>query len=499
MVGLQGMRKLSMSRTIVLHQVLIRYGYIFILSFVAFLAYIESIHIGFIADDFTFLKHGFGIDSVDEFLRVQFEHGRLIPVHILYFTFATYFFDMNPVYYHLVNIVVHFCCGLLGYHIVLRLTNRWSVSLISAILFVAFYKSSSQVVWITNMHGLTVSFWYLATTLLFMYWLDSDRRRFYYLALLTFGLALITKEEAITLLPTLIAIQLIRKTSATPILRNIKPVLFTFSPFLLFLVGYLLTHSWLSTESNQSHVGLSVLMSDLSQMATFLNNIVQNFKWFVTLLFLPEFMYGHPDHHALIKYGLIGIKIILIPGLGLLLWLKGDRAIRFFLVFICFSMSLYLMFTVAPRYVYLPSFGTSGLMAYLLILGLEKMPVLWHRFRAPIFGLILSFYLVVNIQETSQVIQRWQYSSNIIIDFRSQLRALKPNMPSHSRLGFINVPESGKPYVYALHTGLDAAVEFEYQDPTLNSFRVDNGSSRAREKADYIFNYRDGVLSLVEP
>ena len=72
-------------------------------------------------------------------------------------------------------------------------------------------------------------------------------------------------------------------------------------------------------------------------------------------------------------------------------------------------------------------------------------------------------------------------------------------MPSHSRLGFINVPESGKPYVYALPTGLDAAVEFEYQDPTLNSFRVDNGSSRAREKADYIFNYRDGVLSLVEP
>lgn len=478
-----------------LQSIIYRYGYIIILAALGYIAYMDSVHVGFIADDFYYLKSGLSIQNLNEFLDVQIEHGRLIPLHFMYFMISTHLFGMNPAYYHITNIIVHILCGILLYHIILHLARKRTAALTGAVLFIVFYKGSSQVIWTTNIHGLMVTLWYLTTILLFLYWLQTKKRRFYRLALFTFGLALLTKEEAVTVLPVLIVAWLIISGKAARFSQIITTGFWIFIPYILVLAGYLMAHSWLSAESSQEYTSVFVLMENMQRISVFIEKILQNFKWFVTILFLPEFMYGgQSDEPVLIKYGLVVLKMLIIPGLGVLLWLKGDGVTRFFLAFICFSMSLYLIFTVAPRYVYLPSAGVCALMGYLLIMGLERLPGAWYRVRMMVPWLVVVCFVIINIQETDRVIQRWRDAGQKVSHFLTQLRTLKPNPSPYSRLGFVNLPVSGKPYVYTLHTGLDEAVELTYNDFTLEGLLIAGSFETSETQADVIFEYRDGVL-----
>ena len=130
-----------------------QHGYIILLSCLTVICYIRSISVSFISDDFGYIVSGLQIDSWQAFKQDMLRHGRFVPLHYVYFILTANLFGLSPALFHISNLLLHIINGILVYKIMLAYTYRWNISLIGAILFVGYYKSSSLVIWITNVHG----------------------------------------------------------------------------------------------------------------------------------------------------------------------------------------------------------------------------------------------------------------------------------------------------------------------------------------------------------
>ena len=466
-----------------------RHGYVIVLGTLTVIFYIKSLSIGFISDDFAYIGRGLSATSFEN----VFQQGRFTPLFHLYFSVAANLFGLSPLLFHVSNLLFHTINGILVYHILRTCTERNDVSLIGAILFVGFYKSSSQIIWITNVHGLMVSSWYLAACLTFIIWIKTKNRRFYVFSLLTFTMALLTKEDGISLMPVLIAGWLIYRDRLEPLLGTLKAGILTFAPFAGILLSYLVIHTWTSVELGQSYTGFTVMMKKMDAIVP----LIQRFKWFTSVLFFPELMYGTEEQSAWMKYALWFLKFIVLPVTLTLLWQKSSRGIRFFIAFTFLSMSPYILFTVAPRYVYLPSIGSSALFAYLIVKCGDWFAGKLHRYRlVTVIGITL-IYLIVNGNETQKVIHRWQRAGNTAREIFLQLKDLEPGISPGSRLFFIGLTtfEDSDPYVYVIQNGLNEAVQLTYNDRSLQSFFADHEIlNRHVPETDFVFEYRDGKL-----
>ena len=479
-----------------------QHGYIVLLSCLTVICYLRSFSIGFISDDFYYVGIGHQIDSWESFTQNMLSHGRFIPMQYVYFSLTANLFSLSSSLFHIPNLLLHIINGILVYKIILAYTNRWDIPLIGAILFVGNYKGSSVVIWISNAHGLMVTAWYLATILMFLHWFSSKQHRFYILSLFTFVMALLTKEDAVSLLPVLMASWLIGQKHLTFSWVTVRAYIQEFTPFMILLAIYLYIHTWLSMESGQGYVGIMVLLGNLEILSDSIINFLQRLKWFTAILFLPEFMYGTEVQPDWIKYSLSIFKFIVLSVCGILLWLKGDRGVRFFIAFTFLSMSQYLLSMAAPRYVYLPSIGSNALFAYVIIQGTNWFSGFLHHYRKGIVSGIISVYLIINTYEIQQVIHRWQRAGDTVQDIFIQLKNIKPLVPSGSRLYFIGLPFSldNSPYVYVIHNGLNAGVQLIYDDMTVHGFHAKHDVLHLADHiSEFVFEYSDGKLVELTP
>jgi len=122
------------------------------------------------------------------------------PFTTFVYALEYHFFNLNPVPYHLVNLVVHLINIILVFYFILFLTGRIVASVFISLLFAIHPMHVESVVWISELKDVLYAMFYLLALITYVSFIKKKKNWvFYGLALLFFALSLLSKSMAVTL------------------------------------------------------------------------------------------------------------------------------------------------------------------------------------------------------------------------------------------------------------------------------------------------------------
>lgn len=141
----------------------------------------------------------FSFHSVKK-IFTSFFVGNYQPATILSYLFEYRFFKLNPFGYHLINLILHLLNCFFVFWLIYILTQRISVSSITAFLFALHPLHVESVAWISERKDVLYALFFLAAIVGYCYYLKGRKlKRYYYFSVVLFILALLSKSMAITL------------------------------------------------------------------------------------------------------------------------------------------------------------------------------------------------------------------------------------------------------------------------------------------------------------
>ncbi len=206
----------------------------------------------FLSDDFDWIystktsQHSLLDYFSANYFGEQGSGGSYRPMFNVIFSFTYNLFGLNPLGYHLINLIFHIGVCFLVYLLVLILFDKYKeknkIAILSALFFAILPNHSEAVIWIAAIGDPVVAFFYLLA--FYLYVLFRKKEKFYYLifSILSFIIALLTKELAITLPLLILVWELYKGISKNKIfLREIIVRVIGYFAVLLF---YLLARYW---------------------------------------------------------------------------------------------------------------------------------------------------------------------------------------------------------------------------------------------------------------
>jgi len=164
----------------------------------AALLYSPTITDPFFKDDINLVHGGssYRIERANPFSRYDMLYR---PAWEAYAALVYPLFGLNYSAYHLANIALHLLNTVLVFLLARRVLKTPMRAALACALFALFSKITEAVHWISASSTLLVALFMLATVLLFLRYLDNPGLLRLSLAVLTFTIALLTKETAVTL------------------------------------------------------------------------------------------------------------------------------------------------------------------------------------------------------------------------------------------------------------------------------------------------------------
>ncbi|MFC1598834.1 hypothetical protein ACFL2U_02395, partial [Patescibacteria group bacterium] len=200
----------------------------------------------FVSDDFDWLSLTQNSDQpiwqyfTSNYYGEQGVGGSYRPMFNLVFSLNNGLFGLNPLPYHLTNLIFHIGVCFLVYLLVLQLfadyKEKNKIAVLAAVFFSILPNHAEAVVWIAAIGDPMASFFYLLG--FYLYLLYRQKKSFVCLlvSLLSFILALLTKEIAVTL-PLLILVWELYE-AITKNKFSLKNILFHHLGYWLILVLY---------------------------------------------------------------------------------------------------------------------------------------------------------------------------------------------------------------------------------------------------------------------
>jgi len=218
-------------------------------------AYWPAWHGGFIWDDDRYVTHNYLLIAPDGLRRIWFSldaPSQYFPLAYTVLRIERSLWDLNPVGYHWVNILLHLGNALLVWCILarLKLPGGW----LAAAIFALHPVQVESVGWISELKNVLMGFFFLLTLLTWIEYVDAThkhRRILYVAALVFYLLALSAKATACTLPAALLLVLWLKQM---PIGRR---ALLEIIPFVLLALGMGLLAVWWE----KYHQGTRMLVS----------------------------------------------------------------------------------------------------------------------------------------------------------------------------------------------------------------------------------------------
>lgn len=427
----------------------------------------------FAADDFGFIYtvRQQGIATVwtvpsDRFFR---------PWVWLAFWFDHRIWGLNPIGYHLTNLILHAANAwwvTLITHELLRLfrlleSNRWFPSLAAGLLFLTHPSHSEAVSWISGRSDVIATFWILPSLFFYLVHARTSKTHYRLVSIGLYGLSLLSKESVVTF-PFLILIldYLIRMY-----VPGGKPGWKRNGGFFGLLAAYLILRrfvlgDWIGGYGSQIHTQLDGALLE------------RNFLYFTARTLLPALEY--PIHAWILRIGRLGVLLMaaaLLPAAAIL-W-KAQRDERYkgwserargpFLMLALFLMyaaalapvinlSIHLGGSLGERLIYYPGVFIIMMLAG-IVFTLARRPVY-----AALFCVILSLFYAASLHQANR---NWVNAGKLTGQILRDLDRLGPAR----RLFILNLPDTiGGAYVF--RNGIKSAYNLFAGPASVDEIRV---------------------------
>jgi tetratricopeptide (TPR) repeat protein len=334
-----------------------------------FAAYQPVWHAGFIWDDDLYVTGNPLLTAPDGLWRIWFSQDALSQYFPLVYTTLRVehaFWGLAPLGYHCVNIFLHAINALLLWRLLVRLVipGAW----LAAAIFALHPVQVESVAWVTELKNVEMGFFFLLSLLA---WTAFNRvgtprrRRFYFLSLVFYALALFSKTTACTLPAVLLLIPWLRGERITR--RTVLEVM----PYVAMGLGMgLLTVWW--ERYHQGAQGRGFTIGLLERLL-----IAGRGVWFyLDKLFWPaKLTFSYPRWTLSPANPVAWLWLLALCGFGGTAFFARRRigrgafaALAFFVVTLCPMLGLLMLYTfrytfVADHYQYLACIGPIALVS----------------------------------------------------------------------------------------------------------------------------------------
>jgi tetratricopeptide (TPR) repeat protein len=371
---------------------IIKFIPIVILVLVSFGVYFNALFCDFVYDDKVQILENPWIKNIGNipaiFSRSVWSFQSDMPsnyyrplMHIVYMI-NYHLFGLKPWGFHLVNILFHCGVTVLVFLVIRRLLPdpRTSVSaaylsppFIAAILFASHPIHTEAVTWIAGLPDVAFTFFYLLSFYLYVLFRDGFKRG-YILSLLSFSVATIFKEPALTLPVLLVAYDYLLKKSDENILAGLR----IYIPYAAVSGVYLLVRclALRSFVPLESYAALSTYQSIINVFPLF-SDYIASLLWPVGLNLWHSF---HPASSLFEAKVLISLVVAVLSFIVAVATYRKNRLLFFSLLLVV--VPLLPVFYIkaisgkpfAERYLYLPSVGFVFTVAICLAWARERLP-----------------------------------------------------------------------------------------------------------------------------
>jgi tetratricopeptide (TPR) repeat protein len=351
-----------------------RFVYVVLVA-VSIALYANSLGNGFVYDDNVLI-----VDNEDlRDLRETYSQLSLYrPMRWVTYAVEYYIWELNPLGYHITNLVIHVLCTCLLYYLALILLGSRSAALIAGLFFAAHPIHTEAVDNIANRNDLFATL-FLISSLIF--YIKSNRSvRMYVLSVVLFLFVLLSKEAVAVTVPFIIILYDLCFDQNGSIFRRLLGRIRYYVPY--FAVGA--TFAFLAksvlkvsqrVEGATRDLGVEAQL-DKSSVATVFSTALGSLREYIRLLFYPADLSPHypfPSVSSFFEPAVIASGSVCIVLLVLAVWsFRRWRAVSFSLLWIIVTLvpvSNILPVTphfVAERYLYAPSIGFCILAGFII-------------------------------------------------------------------------------------------------------------------------------------
>ena len=212
----------------------------------SFLLYIPFLAVRFLPDDYLQITLARNLGSISQWPRL-FEdplfRNRATSIVMTYWT--DWLFPLSPIAFGISSILLHALNSLLVYGLGSARSIGWQLSALTAMVFALQERHHEAVVWYASLPELLVFTFVLITLLLWLRWLHGKGRAvlLWPAMLLSFALALLSKESAVVAVPLMMLIAWFEKAER-------RRTLVGLIPFAVVALAYV---AWIFQGQAQNH------------------------------------------------------------------------------------------------------------------------------------------------------------------------------------------------------------------------------------------------------
>jgi len=330
----------------------------------------------------------------------QFHSGLYKPLTLLSFAVEYHFFELNPLIYHLTNLILHLLNTLLVYIFLYLLCGKRSVSFIAALLFGIHPLHVESVAWVSERKDVMCSFFYLSSLVCYMNYLKESKPLHRLGVLIFFIASLITKPMALTLPFVLGLIDIIKKRPL-----SIKSLLE--KTFILSIAFFIAIINFLASQIFRLEMNLPVFTYSIENILIICYAPI----FYLTKLLFPTHLsaiYPLPSDFVGYDRLLYVISPLILIGIAGYIYMNRKNhtllfgSVFFILILIpVIQIVRYGPSIVSDRYAYLSSIGPFFIVAYLyhaVTRRYEKFKYVFY-----LFGGVIVLVLVFMTQSQCKV------------------------------------------------------------------------------------------------
>src|SRR5260221_10960730 len=297
-----------------------------------------------------------------------------------------HFWGLNEAGYHIINVLLHLLNIILVFYTIFLLSNKTGVALIVALLFGIPPMHVESVAWASELKDLLYTFFFLASYILYLKYIKSNKNKFLFYALLLFMFSLLSKAMAVSL-PLLLLLTDYFKGRKI----NIKILLEKLPFFILAVIfGVVAIHAQKSSHAIQDINTFTFPQRIIFASYSFITYLLKLLVPFHLSAYYPypirsgEHLPSQYYIYVLLFLGLIAFVIYSIRFSKKVLFGIGFFTITVFLVLQLLPVGDAVM---ADRYSYIPSIG-------LFYLAGEGFYWLWNRNSKPLSVILASAFTI---------------------------------------------------------------------------------------------------------